>query len=317
MQWYYNLRIATKLLTGFIAVAAIAGIIGGVGIVKIKAIEEADTAMYELNTRPMAPILDMAVAYQRIRNNYRDLALDRTAEERNKHATRIKELEKTIGDALPEVEKSLKSEETKKAFAEIKANFDRFKPALERIVSLTMAGKNDEAVAYMRSEGANGPATLAKEVDDSIQKLSDLKIAQAKQRSVENIATSKAAVTLTTILLCVGVLLAVGLGVFISRIISRPLREAVDVSNHLAEGDLTVSIEAKSKDETGQLLTAMQNMVDKLKVVVADVKSAADNVASGSQELSSSSEEMSQGATEQAAAAEEASSSMEQMSSNI
>jgi len=58
-------------------------------------------------------------------------------------------------------------------------------------------------------------------------------------------------------------------------------------------------------------------MVDRLKMVVADVKTAGDNVASGSQQLSAGSEQMSQGTTEQAASAEEASSSVEEMNATI
>lgn len=118
--------------------------------------------------------------------------------------------------------------------------------------------------------------------------------------------------------LCViAIVIAIVFAIILTRSITIPLQQAVQVSNALAGGDLTVSIKVEGTDETGMLLAAMHNMMEKLKVVVNDVKSAADNVASGSQELSSSSEEMSQGATEQAAAAEEASSSMEQMSSNI
>ncbi len=139
----------------------------------------------------------------------------------------------------------------------------------------------------------------------------------ADNKSKATIAATK---SFTTLALSVGVA-AIALGVFlsllISRAITRPLVKAVDVSNQLANGDLTVELEADSKDETGQLLTAMKNMVEKLKDVVINVKSASENVATGSQEMSSSSGQMSQGASEQASSAEEASSSMEQMVSNI
>jgi PAS domain S-box-containing protein len=87
--------------------------------------------------------------------------------------------------------------------------------------------------------------------------------------------------------------------------------------NAVSHGDLTVTMVSERDDEIGKLIVAVNGMIDKLKEIVADVKTVADNVASGSQELSSSSEQMSQGATEQAASAEEASSSMEQMASNI
>ncbi|MDD2733328.1 MAG: methyl-accepting chemotaxis protein [Desulfuromonadaceae bacterium] len=103
----------------------------------------------------------------------------------------------------------------------------------------------------------------------------------------------------------------------ITRSIKKPVSEGVAVANALAEGDLTVDIEVTSKDEIGQLMGSLKNMVDKLKQVVGDVISATDNVASGSQELSATAQQMSQGATEQAASAEEVSSSMEEMASSI
>ena len=104
---------------------------------------------------------------------------------------------------------------------------------------------------------------------------------------------------------------------FIARVITRALNQAVNVSNELAAGNLMVSVEATSTDEAGQLLAGMKHMVEKLKVIVAGVKSAADNVASGGQQMSASTQQMSEGATEQAASAEEVSSSMEEMVSNI
>jgi len=120
-------------------------------------------------------------------------------------------------------------------------------------------------------------------------------------------------------ILCIlgGVALAFFISLWIIRGITRPLNEAVTVSNRLAEGDLMVAVEVTSKDEIGQLLTAMKNMVERIKLVVADVKGTADNVASGSQQLSAGAEQMSQGTTEQAASAEEASSSVEEMNATI
>ena len=113
------------------------------------------------------------------------------------------------------------------------------------------------------------------------------------------------------------VALAVLLLWFAAGSIARPIIKGVWFAEVIAGGDLTQTLDVRSKDEVGQLANALNGMSAKLKEVVENVKGTSDNVASGSQELSSSSEEMSQGATEQAAAAEEASSSMEQMSANI
>ncbi len=115
----------------------------------------------------------------------------------------------------------------------------------------------------------------------------------------------------------VGFVLAMVIGYGLSRSITKPLEEGVSVSEKLANGDLTVSVEVSSQDETGRLLNSMKSMVERLKGVVADVKVAADNVASGSDQLSSGAQQMSQGTTEQAASTEEASSSVEQMNATI
>jgi len=107
------------------------------------------------------------------------------------------------------------------------------------------------------------------------------------------------------------------ISVLLVRSVNRALAQAVRASNNLAEGDLMQEIKVTSSDETGQLLASMKNMVERLRMVVADVKNASDSVAAGSQQLSSGAEQMSQGTTEQASSAEEASSSIEEMNSTI
>jgi len=105
--------------------------------------------------------------------------------------------------------------------------------------------------------------------------------------------------------------------VFVGAGISKPLKKAVGALNDVAAGNLTVLVQADTTDEVGQLLSAMSNMVLKLREIVQDVNIAADSVANGSLQLSSATQQMSQGATEQAASVEEISASMEQMASNI
>ena len=144
-----------------------------------------------------------------------------------------------------------------------------------------------------------------------------MKEENAKRASDETTRIYKSSLTFMVSLVIAGVLIGLTLGIFIARMISAPLRKGVTFAEAVASGDLTQRIELDRKDEVGQLAKALNGMVDQLKEIVVDVKSASDNVASGSQQLSSGSEEMSQGASEQAAAAEEASSSMEQMTSNI
>jgi methyl-accepting chemotaxis protein len=193
---------------------------------------------------------------------------------------------------------------------------------------LEMGSKYHDALGHFGSGDSKGvhtvdalvkgmdrePTELAASIADSTKKQEEEAFGVISKTAAEKYHTILFS-SLT--LIAVGMLLGLVTSFLIIQSITMPLKEAVAVSNSLAEGDLKIHIDVKSKDETGQLLSAMKNMVERLKMVVADVKGASDNVASGSQQLSSGAEQMSQGTTEQAASAEEASSSVEEMNATI
>ena len=158
---------------------------------------------------------------------------------------------------------------------------------------------------------------IGEQVTGSAEELA--KAAVAGTTAIANEAVSTLATSRTVMItgLIIALLLGMVIAFFISNAITKPLQEAVAVADRMSEGDLMVDISVDSKDETGQMLSSMKRMVDRIKNVVGEILTASENVGAGSQEMSSSSEEMSQGATEQASAAEEASSSMEEMAANI
>ena len=88
------------------------------------------------------------------------------------------------------------------------------------------------------------------------------------------------------------------------------------IANRVANGDLTITIPTDPRDTTS-LLYSMKQMVVRLKMVIADVRTASDAVVSGSQQLSAGSTQLSQGASEQASSVEEASASVEQLAATI
>ena len=195
---------------------------------------------------------------------------------------------------------------------EIEAAFDRFYDTGKQMANV-----------YITQGLEAGNRIMEKFDDASVDLSGKVEGLQKEQRKeaetmLHHILNSVAKVE--RILLIMGiitVILSILTAFIITRSITRPMNEAVAATHRLSKGDLTARVEVKSRDETGQLLAALNTMSENLKDIVGDVKSASDNVASGSQQLSASSQQMSQGATEQAASVEEASSSMEQMAANI
>jgi methyl-accepting chemotaxis protein len=107
------------------------------------------------------------------------------------------------------------------------------------------------------------------------------------------------------IILCVvvSVILAVSAVIsrFISNSITRPIAKCVEAADLLATGDLTAQFSVTSKDETGQLMASMKNMVDNLRDLVANTVAVSSNIAAASSQLHATSEQIATGTEEVAA----------------
>jgi len=122
---------------------------------------------------------------------------------------------------------------------------------------------------------------------------------------------------ISAVLLIASLSISIILIIFISTSITRPIHKIVKLSNKAATGDLTVSVDIKSKDEIRDIGNAFSDLLVHLREVTISINESAEEVSLGSDQLSTSSQQVSQGATEQAASAEEVSAAMEQMGSNI
>ena len=130
----------------------------------------------------------------------------------------------------------------------------------------------------------------------------------------EQMAAMRVSILMPTLIATLAVL---AVAYLIIRSITRPLNLAVEVSQRLAHGDLTMELESDRDDEAGRLLRAMGEMVRSLRGVIGNVEATSQSVASGSEQLSGSAGGLSQGTSEQAASVEQLSSSMEEMVSII
>lgn len=103
----------------------------------------------------------------------------------------------------------------------------------------------------------------------------------------------------------------------VSSRISTPIQNAAAFSEGVAKGDLTQTLTATQKDETGILGRALNEMVKQMAEVVSNIQQSSEQVASSAEELSASSQSLANSATEQAASLEETSASVEQLTSSI
>ncbi len=63
--------------------------------------------------------------------------------------------------------------------------------------------------------------------------------------------------------------------------ITKPIKEAIAINKRVAEGDLSVAVDAARGDEVGQLFAAIQDMVEKFKEITRDIDMLSDAAVQG------------------------------------
>jgi len=164
----------------------------------------------------------------------------------------------------------------------------------------------DKAVQGMDRE----PSTLLDQAGALIQKASAHVASEAE-------ATARRATTISLgvmLLVCAAGILG---AVLFSRTVTRPLGNAVRVSQAVAGGDLTVARPSAGKDEIAQLLNALHGMQMSLARVVSHVRQNADSVANASAEIAQGNQDLSARTEQQASALQQTSASMEELGSAV
>ncbi|WP_143277685.1 methyl-accepting chemotaxis protein, partial [Bordetella genomosp. 10] len=121
----------------------------------------------------------------------------------------------------------------------------------------------------------------------------------------------------TAVMVAVAVLLTIGCWLFINRMLLRPLREASNHFDRIAEGDFTQRVDVRSSNEVGVLYGAIKRMQESLTRTVASVRRGVEEINVGAREISAGNTDLSSRTEQQAASLEETAASMEQLASTV
>lgn len=111
-----------------------------------------------------------------------------------------------------------------------------------------------------------------------------------------------------------GSIIALCIAYFMTRHISKPLNETLNISSRIASGDLSASVISTRKDEFGELLVSIGMMNDRLKHIIDEVKVGVDNVSKASAEISLGNSDLSIRTDQQSSALVQTNNNIKQLS---
>ena len=152
---------------------------------------------------------------------------------------------------------------------------------------------------------------------DAQYALIDLGFGGLRKQLTETASNARMDMLRGLLLIALATALAAWLMLAISRTTTRSVAMAVRVTHAVAQGDLTVRIDAHGRDEIGALLKALGAMQQSLIQVVSAVRSGARAVADASAEMSQGNADMSARTESQASTLEQTAASMEELNGTV
>jgi methyl-accepting chemotaxis protein len=193
-----------------------------------------------------------------------------------------------------------------------------FTPKLEQIYSLM--GKKVSADNYDYNLAESLPKSAAQDGKKLSAMMGEIEVIAKKVIANAESAAQSATAKAYKVLLAsaaIGVLVAIALALFITRIITKPVGLAVRFAENMAKGDLTQTLNINQKDEIGVLAQALNHMVTNLAGMFKEVAAGVRTLSSSSEDLVQISQEMSRGADETSNRSNAVATAAEQMSTNM
>ncbi|MDD2586248.1 MAG: methyl-accepting chemotaxis protein [Syntrophomonadaceae bacterium] len=304
MKWFNNLKTINKLLFGYLLIALFIGVVGYTGWRSMNTIANNATAVYHDNLLPIEQLSKAHSGLLAARGDTYNLLTRSTLEERMPALDSLQNNLAGIHTAMDEFEQSHLVTEEKNLVEEVNADLDKYDELVGALESLVKQDKMDETQILIAGDLNDIRTRLV----NNMESLVDLNQAQAEENDAANDTMNQNASGVLFSLTIIALLLAIGLGILIGRLIAQPLVKITAISGALAEGDFTTEVPERltnRQDEIGMLAAGFNAMILNLQGIATQVNQSSDVVVESADQLAISAQETGKAASEVAASVEE------------
>ena len=262
-----NMKIAPKLLLGFLVIAMLAAAMGGFAILNMLSISDAANNMYSNMLMPVQSVASLSDLFNK---GCIDLRQTLMGEEDDLEANiSLLEKDRKSYTSTLSLLKSKISDDSLDEYQTMKAEFDiyidLFKDAIEKIKE----GQRDEVFNDIMNFGEL--KTAEGKVSSTLNSLKYVITENSTKQDTQTKKTSSTAMNVTIGAAGLVLLLSVLIGVLIARGFSRPIKRLTQHVKRLALGDTDITLSVyPRKDEIGQMREAIRTITKSIKELESD-----------------------------------------------
>jgi methyl-accepting chemotaxis protein len=308
-----NLKIGGRLGLAFGFVLCLMMAVAGVGYKGIAAADQTLTTILQDDVKKLTLASSLAEEVHVVARVMRTVVLLDDPAQKSVEIPKITAARAAYDAHREALRKMPGSEAGDALLAKIDAAASEARAVNNEVFKLAGDNKDNEAVALLLKQSIPKEAAWQALLDEYAQlQKRDMEAAEA----AAHVADTRA-MTMLIGLTMLAVLLSAGAAWLITHSITQPMKRAIELASRIRDGDLTPTVEATGRDETGQLLAAMGDMQISLVNVVSEVRGNAESVATASAQIAQGNQDLSQRTEQQASSLQQTAATMEELGTTV
>ena len=274
MNPFTNMKLANKLLVAFVFVAAIAALIGGIGLRGTLQVNDGSRDIYENQLSAIRHVAYSNAAFLSARIELRKSVMMPELSQRQSSVRAIEEYDREFDESFGNYSRTVSIGEEQAIVSMVKSDIDRYRRLRVGVLQAALAMQTARAQELINTE------EMLQVQNDGVKllkQLIDINSKGAEQHMKENQERYSSARNTIFACIIVGVVIAIACGFYMARIIARPIHMVAVAADQLAVGNLMVELPPDSTDEVGLLAASFRKIIGMLK----SRAEAAEKVAEG------------------------------------
>ncbi|PWK16385.1 methyl-accepting chemotaxis protein [Tumebacillus permanentifrigoris] len=322
-----NMKVAIKLwvLLGMALLFLL--VVGAVGTLNSNQMADNSQSMYTDRLRPVEWLGQIRINNRIIDSDLLELILSTNPAEKKQLDEHINKLKEENNNLIAQYEATKLDPKEQELLKSYKVQLENYRAARQANIQLSLANKSTEAYKDFLTQ----VRPLREQLTTTLKSLGEYNAQIAEKLNTDSTANAKDTSMINLIMIVAALVLLTVVGMYITRLITRPIREIQDLMSKAREGDLTVQGTYRSKDEVGQLTTDFNQMMQGFQNIMLHLNNTATSLSASAEELTANAsqsafateeitvaiQDVSQGAEVQLRGAEETNSTMREMSVGI
>jgi methyl-accepting chemotaxis protein len=308
--WLGNRPMNTKILL-IIAVLGVAAVgVGTLSLARMATLNSKASSLYRNSVLPLEQIEGLSKIMRQTRSDVLNVVISQSPANMDKFEQACRNDDAQFNAQLADYEKESTLPDL---VSQLRAAWNDYERDKQQLID---AGRANDFVGAERIRDTITAPEFIK-AEGLVNQLIADEQGDAKRKADEASSTYDSARTTVIVFLVVGLLLAVGFGLFVARGIVASLQRVSEVVTGLATGDFTRSAGVTSRDEIGRMASGLDTATARMRETISHLAASSQTLAGAATELSAVNQQIAGSAEQASSRADMVSAAAEQVSRNV